>query len=108
MYDFGRKVYVKSVGRVGTIQERYYTGGNCTGRHAAYIVRILGTKNPPLDYGTSTDDLIAADYCCDGCGNWRAGQPHRHSVVRLGDGSIDDTFKFCFLCSAEQIHGSPY
>lgn len=37
-------------------------------------------------------------FYCEGCGKIRRGRPAGQSVVRLGDGSIDDSFDFCFLC----------
>lgn len=37
-------------------------------------------------------------FYCESCGKTRRGKPHSMSVVRLGDGSIDDQFAFCFLC----------
>lgn len=36
---------------------------------------------------------------CEICGKRR--KPYRQSVVRLGDGSIDDIFDFCFPCTKE-------
>ena len=38
-------------------------------------------------------------FVCDGCGNTRRGTPAETSEVRLGDGSVDDVFVFCFPCA---------
>lgn len=39
-----------------------------------------------------------AVFTCDACGKRRRGQPFRYNEVRLGDGSVDDVFGFCFMC----------
>lgn len=36
---------------------------------------------------------------CDGCGKTRRGSPSSQSKVVLGDGTVDDVFDFCFMCS---------
>lgn len=36
---------------------------------------------------------------CDGCGKTRRGSPSSHSRIVLGDGTVDDEFQFCFMCS---------
>lgn len=36
---------------------------------------------------------------CEICGKRR--KPYRQTAVRLGDGSIDDVFNICFLCTKE-------
>lgn len=91
MYDFGRRVYVKSVDRVGAITERgYHTGGNRP-RRAFYVVEFA----PGADYMTGSRDLRAADYLCDGCSAWREGTPH----VYGRDGEYEHGLAFCFLCA---------
>jgi len=37
-------------------------------------------------------------FYCDACGKMRRGQPSAVEEVRLGDGTLDDRFYFCFLC----------
>lgn len=36
---------------------------------------------------------------CETCGKIRRGRPHATEVVRLGDGTVDDVFEFCFMCA---------
>lgn len=35
---------------------------------------------------------------CEGCDKTRRGQPAGVHQVKLGDGTIDDEFPFCFMC----------
>ena len=37
-------------------------------------------------------------FYCEGCGKVMRGTPHLIQQVKLGDGSIDDEFGFCFMC----------
>lgn len=92
MYDYNRRVWVRSLKVDGRIAERGYS--RSTGR-AQYVVSLPDGS----DVLTGTDDLRPADYVCDGCGSWRAGAPAESSVVRIGDGTVDDAFIFCFLCA---------
>ena len=43
-------------------------------------------------------------FACDGCDGRFRGYPHRTAP----DGEFPTGLKFCFLCSAEQIHGLGY
>ena len=40
-----------------------------------------------------------AVFDCDACGKTRRGSPASHQHIVLGDGTVDDTFQFCFMCS---------
>lgn len=93
MYDYGTKVYCKPLKEVGTITERNYVQRNGS-RRACYVVEFA----PGQDFMCGSNDLYRADYVCDGCSNWRSGQPEEVSEVRLGDGTVDDRFGFCFIC----------
>lgn len=35
---------------------------------------------------------------CECCGKTRRGRPHAVQEFRLGDGTVDDVFEFCFMC----------
>ena len=35
---------------------------------------------------------------CEGCGKTRRGRPEATHQVKLGDGTVDDSFDFCFMC----------
>lgn len=43
-------------------------------------------------------------FYCESCGKIRRGTPHSQSFVRLGDGTIDDIFDFCFMCCNESTY----
>lgn len=37
-------------------------------------------------------------FMCESCSRRVRGIPHRQHLVRLGDGTVDDVFNFCFPC----------
>jgi len=86
MYDYGTKVYVKSLDFVGTVEER---GRHRSSGRAWYVVWDRDGR----DYMTGSADLRRADFCCDGCGRWL---PYGSVASRAN--TADDSFQFCFLC----------
>lgn len=93
MYDYDRRVYVKSAATTGTISERNFLTVNGR-RRAQYIVQFPDGS----DYLTGSEDLRAADFCCDGCDRWLP-------MSSKGDGPRDSDgyllALFCFLCIRE-------
>lgn len=91
MYDYGRRVWIKSLGCLGRIQERNYVGRP---RRASYLVRIERDRdivmNGMVDFLTGSGDLVGADFCCDACGEWRTGPAYAHGPEGMA---------FCFLCA---------
>jgi hypothetical protein len=89
MYDYDRRVFVRSLKRTGRIAERNYL--RTEPRRAAYVV----TFPDGTDYLTGSADLRPADYICDGCGAWRSGSPHASG----DDGEYAGAMQFCWLCA---------
>lgn len=94
MYDFDRRVYCKSQDRVGKVIDRHY--GYVSGkRRASYLIEF----GPGDDYLTGSDDLRAADMCCDGCNkdlpasSFNGGGQYRNPY----DGVVE--VEYCFLCA---------
>ena len=92
MYDYGRRVYVRSLGVVGRVTERNYLGNP---RHACYVIALEDGG----DWMCGSTDLRGADYCCDGCGSWRPGTPH----ATAPDGEYPNGLAFCFLCAGPPV-----
>ncbi len=104
MYSIGRRVVITNEhsgygGIVGTVIDRGFHSTNHrrhggTKRKAYYLVEY---KNGDVMLGG--EDIRGADYCCENCSQWYPGTPHATHNVVLGDGSVDDTFQYCFLCT---------
>ena len=61
--------------------------------------RIMQTGEACLMDPDHRGRCSASVFTCEGCGKTRRGSAHSTDVVRLGDGSVDDVFEFCFMCS---------
>ena len=92
-----QKVWVKSENMLGIVKDAGYNRPSEMGnRKARYVVRMLeGVKWQITDLTTDSDDLRAADWCCDGCGRWLPGQPH----ATAPDGEFPNGLSYCFLCT---------
>lgn len=88
MYDLGRRVFVKAHGLTARIIERNWSATKP--RHAVYVVEF----DDGSDVMLGAKDLRAADYECDGCGEWRAGAPYA---------SGPEGMAFCFLCAGPPV-----
>lgn len=94
MYDIDRRVYVKSLDKLGRVTERNYVGSP---RRAQYLVTFTDG-----DFLTGSMNLRAADTCCDACGRWLPAG----SFIGGSGGMVardDDYFAFCFLCTRESL-----
>jgi hypothetical protein len=99
MYAEGRTVisHIPEAEGEATIEDAYWQRDPNGKRRACYIIRL--DKMPDRNYACGPEHLSAVDYYCDGCGKPRRGIPHAKQEVRLGDGTVDDVFGFCFLCA---------
>lgn len=88
MYSYGRKVYCKSLKKVGKISERNYVGKP---RRAHYVV----TFEDGTDFLTGPANLRAADWQCDGCGGWRSSEP---AAVAINPSDGVEEGRYCFVC----------
>jgi hypothetical protein len=107
LYAIGQRVWCKSQKSLGIITEARYTP------KAEYVIQLVtgmqkydaaGKRyhipvDPPRDYMTSSKDLRAADWSCDGCDRWLAGSPY----ATAPDGEYPSGLQFCFLCAAPQV-----
>lgn len=108
MYQLQQRVWVKDRKQLGWISERgwmpLFKDGELVGRRAFYVVALNSH-----DYMTGSDNLRAADWCCDGCGRWLAGVAHATTPDGLCYDRVPDSLlHFCFLCSAPQVVGYGY
>lgn len=107
MYEVNQRVWVKSEKVLAEIEERgwipLFRDGELVGRRAFYVVGWL-MEGRGYTLMTGSDNLRAADWCCDGCGRWLPGSPHRTAP----DGEYPNGLQFCFLCSAPQVVGYGY
>ena len=96
LYAIDQRVWIKPLDSLGVITEANYVR-RAGGRKAQYIVDLVnesGQRHPPLAYMTGSDELRAADWCCDGCGRWLPG----HAYKTAPDGEYPNGMSFCFLC----------
>jgi hypothetical protein len=63
-------------------------------------VRGFPGEKCQLDYGHGGYHSCVT-FVCEDCGRVCRGTPHRTSYVTLGDGSIDDVFQYCWICSGD-------
>lgn len=94
LYAIGQRVWCKSQGSLGYVTEARYVGKP---RKAEYVIELDTDTQQRFDWMCGSKDLRAADWCCEGCGRWLAGQPFRSDIVYVF-GEQDDRFDFCFLC----------
>jgi hypothetical protein len=96
LYAIEQRVWVKSANVLGIVKDAGYTRRSDMGvRRAKYMVRLQdGVEWRITDLVTDSSNLRAADWCCDGCGRWLPGQPHRTAP----DGEYPNGLSFCFLC----------
>lgn len=88
MYAIDRRVYCKSLKKMGKISEANYVGNP---RKAHYVV----TFDDGSDFLTGPSDLRPADYQCDGCSGWRSGNPAA-VLINPSDGVVEAIY--CFPC----------
>jgi hypothetical protein len=109
LYTKEQRVWCKSQNSLGFITEaRYVTYGGK--RKAEYVIDLVtGTRKlidgkmqderRGMDWMCGSDDLRAADYCCDGCSRWLRGTPHEYAP----DGEYPNGLAFCFLCTSPVV-----
>ena len=100
MYAIGQQVWVKSEKLLASVQERGYLphhkDGEPVSRRAFYVIEWQD-EGGHKSFMTGSDNLRAADWCCDGCGRWL---PDNRRWRRLGSPETD-IIELCFTCSAE-------
>jgi hypothetical protein len=89
MYDYGRRVYVKALDRIGYVSERNRLNGK-----AVYVVQLYdsGATGAKRDYMTGSDGLRPADGFCDACNRWL-------SASSFNGGASNEEIAICFQCS---------
>lgn len=80
------------------VDDPEHRGRTCMVSRKRTCLREMRTGRCLMDEGHRGRCSTAVFYC-ETCGKARRGQPYRTEQVRLGDGSIDDEFSFCFMCA---------
>ena len=86
LYEIGQRVGINGLNTTGYVTERNYIGRP---RRAAYLVEYAHGHDVLL----GSDNLRAADGCCDDCGRYLP-----HSSFNAG-GRGPEGLRFCFLCT---------
>jgi len=92
MFTVGRLVWVKRQERLARVSEAFYLPHG-TSRRAAYIID-WADGGGGSNFLTGSDNLRAADACCDGCGKWLPNSS-------FNGGISNEYIGLCFLCKLD-------